>query len=163
MKELIKSALLECAAETNVFSILFGSESIKEKKTLDINWCFTKAELENDPKFVAKLLLDHTLHEVMSSYDAINLGEIQYKTNLEATGSHVIMEVEEDPHEADSFYHNHYVTKNYTVFQSTKLADLENYLSKIDVSDDGVNVYFKMKFPIYEVDEGEIKSFTLAK
>ena len=132
--------------EGGVFTTLFGSEESQEHYKLNINWIFNKSELKES----INIVLEHIISQVLQSYNADKYEPLKYF--VEGKYKVIVFDGKQTV--------NRFLPVSYEIANNDiRFADLENYLSDIDVTENGQHVYFKWTFPIYNINKDALNTF----
>jgi hypothetical protein len=147
MKSEIVGLIQEIITEKGgVFTTLFGSEESQKHYELNINWIFNKSELEES----INIVLEHIMSQVLQSYNADKYEPLKYF--VDGKYKVIVFDGKQTV--------NRFLPVNYEIADiDTRFADLENYLEDIEVTENGQHVYFKWKFPIYDIQKNILNTF----
>lgn len=140
--DLIQEVVTE---EGGVYNTLFGSKETEEHTKININWIFNKTEL----KETVKIILEHIISQVLQSY---NVNKYEQDKDLIGDNKQIFFD---NNNIVNRFLPLHYEITNADI----KFADIENYLSDIEIEDKGYHLYFKWSFPIYKIPKTTLNTF----
>ena len=132
MKDKIIEEILNCA-NNKVYSTLFGTQSIDILKELNINWIIRK---DLDLIEQIQLIMTHIMSEVLKEYEKYD----EYSDKIFIESNNELIKFE-----------SVFSDNKYRFDIMTKFADLENYISDIDVIESGLQLVIQIKFPIYKI------------
>lgn len=146
MKNTILDLIQEIVTEEGgIYNTLFGCEETEEHTKIKINWIFNKTEL----KETVKIVLEHIISQTLQSY---NVNKYEQDKDLIGSDKQIFFD--------NTYKINRFIPINYEVTNSdVKFADIENYLTDIDISDHGHYLYFKWSFPIYRIKKTTLNTF----
>jgi len=148
MKDKIVALIHDTIIEKGgIYTTLFGSTELEKQTTLNINWVFKNSELKES----VEIVLDHIISQVLQSYkvgkydkDKHFIAGIEYKA--------IVYDNETTS--------NWFLPINYEIIDSEiHFADIENYISDIEIIENGPYVYFKWSFPVYKISNDSLISF----
>lgn len=150
MKDEVIGVMHEIIAHDPSYSCMLGNDGCDVRKQVSLNWIMPRT---GDIRESVRVLLDHLLADVLASYSGVCTDD--FPPEPDAT---FYVNAQIDPGVRNCVF-NPFIDRNYAVTKNARLADLENYIRLIEVSDNVGQIFIKMRFPIYEVPSGSVTTF----